>query len=146
MKKFLILFVLVFLVPFFYGCNKESDNKISIYISEIDISSLNNKNILEIINDKNLKEGIYNIKTKNNNYIFFNGKKNEYIDISSKLDDHTLTINCNTSFSSKNTKKLYVIAKRSSISSSNQNTYYSNILLKINNKDSSFIKSYYFKN
>lgn len=138
MRKTLLLIILVSTSIIFYGCNKNSNEDSPVSLSSIDISSLNNKKILDIIYDKDLDEGVYQIITDNNNYIFFKGIKNEYIDISSKLDDKTLIISCNTKSSSKNSNKLYVVREKNATSSKEKNVFFDTILLKIHDKEVPF--------
>ena len=70
MRKALLLIILISTTIIFYGCNKNSneDNPISLY--SVDISSLNNKKILDVIHDEGLEEGVYQIITDSNKYIF----------------------------------------------------------------------------
>ena len=138
MRKALLLIILISTTIIFYGCNKNSneDNPISLY--SVDISSLNNKKILDIIHDESLEEGVYQIITDSNKYIFFKGLKNEYVDIDSTLDNKTLIISCNTSPSSEHSNKLYVIREKNTTSSNDKNIFFDTILLKINDKKVSF--------
>ena len=59
MRKSLLLIILISTTIIFYGCNKNSneDNPVSLY--SVDISSLNNKKILDVIHDESLEEGEY---------------------------------------------------------------------------------------
>lgn len=134
MRKVLLFTILIF-TTIFYGCNKSSIENSPVSIYPVDIGSLNNNKILNIIYDDSLEEGAYQIITDSNNYIFFKGIKNEYIDINSTLDDKTLIINCNTSPSTKNSNKLYVIREKNTNSSSTENIFYDAMLLKINNRE-----------
>ncbi len=138
MRKALLLIILISTTIIFYGCNKNSneDNPISLY--SVDISSLNNKKILDVIHDEGLEEGVYQIITDSNKYIFFKGLKNEYVDIDSTLDDKTLIISCNTSPSSEDSNKLYVIREKNTTSSSYKNIFFDTILLRINDKEVPF--------
>lgn len=142
MKKILLLIILISAAIIFYGCNKNSNEDSPISLSSIDISSLNNKEILDVIYDSDLEEGVYRITTKNNSYIFFKGIKNEYIDVGLHLEDKTLIINCNTTSSSQETSKLYVIKEKGSTSSRDKNIFFDTIRLKINNKEVPFNSVY----
>ncbi|HBI93726.1 MAG TPA: hypothetical protein DDY58_15630 [Terrisporobacter glycolicus] len=142
MKKILLLIILISTAIIFYGCNKNSNEDSPISLSSIDISSLNNKEILDVIYDSDLEEGVYRITTKNNSYIFFKGIKNEYIDVGLHLEDKTLIINCNTTSSSQETSKLYVIKEKGSTSSRDKNIFFDTIMLKINNKEVPFNSVY----
>lgn len=142
MKKILLLIILISTAIIFYGCNKNSNEDSPISLSSIDISSLNNKEILDVIYDSDLEEGVYRITTKNNSYIFFKGIKNEYIDVGLHLEDKTLIINCNTTSSSQETSKLYVIKEKGSTSSRDKNIFFDTIRLKINNKEVPFNSVY----
>ncbi|UPA29621.1 hypothetical protein L0P85_13625 [Terrisporobacter glycolicus] len=64
MKKILLLIILISTAIIFYGCNKNSNEDSPISLSSIDISSLNNKEILDVIYDSDLEEGVYRITTK----------------------------------------------------------------------------------
>ena len=134
MRKVLLFTILIF-TTIFYGCNQSSIENSPVSIYPVDIGSLNNNKILNIIYDDSLEEGVYQIITDSNNYIFFKGIKNEYIDIHSTLDNKTLIINCNTSPSSKNSNKLYVIREKNTNASSTENIFYDSMLLKINNRE-----------
>lgn len=138
MRKTLLLIILISTTIIFYGCNKNlnEDNPISLY--SVDISSLNNKKILDVIYYESLEEGVYQIITDSNKYIFFKGLKNEYVDIDSTLDDKTLIISCNTSPSSEDSNKLYVIREKNTTSSSDKNIFFDTILLRINDKEVPF--------
>lgn len=140
MKKVLLLALLI-ATTVLYGCTKSTIENSSVSIYSVDIEALNNNKILNIIHDDSLEEGIYKITTDNNIYIFFKGLKNEYLDISSKLDNKTLIVYCNSSPSLKNTNKLYVIREKNTTSSGTKNMLFDEILLKVNNKEVSFIKS-----
>ena len=142
MKKILLLIILISAAIIFYGCNKNSNEDSPISLSSVDISSLNNKEILDVIYDSDLEEGVYRITTKNNSYIFFKGIKNEYIDVGLHLEDKTLIINCNTTSSSQETSKLYVIKEKGSTSSKDKNIFFDTIMLKINNKEVPFNSVY----
>lgn len=142
MKKNILIFVLIFSSLIFYGCSKNKTDNNLVSLSTIDISALNNKNILNIVNDENLQEGVYEIITKENKYIFFNGIKNEFKDVNSYLEDKTFIIKSNTISSSESNKKLYVIRKKNTIYSEDENVLYDSISIFINEKKSSFSNVY----
>lgn len=142
MKKNILIFVLIFSSLIFYGCSKNKIDNNLVSLSTIDISALNNKNILNIVNDENLQEGVYEIITKENKYIFFNGIKNEFKDVNSYLEDKTFIIKSNTISSSESNKKLYVIRKKNTIYSEDENVLYDSISIFINEKKSSFSNVY----
>ncbi|WP_297135558.1 hypothetical protein [Terrisporobacter sp.] len=142
MKKNILIFVLIFSSLIFYGCSKNKIDNNLVSLSTIDISALNNKNILNIVNDENLEEGVYKIITKENKYIFFNGIKNEFKDVNSYLEDKTFIIKSNTISSSESNKKLYVIRKKNTIYSEDENVLYDSISIFINEKKSSFSNVY----
>lgn len=143
MRKALLLFILIITLSTFYGCSKDN-NESPVALSRVDIDSLNNINIVNVINDNNLKKGVYKIETTNNNYIYFNGIKIEYTDILCRLEDKNLVISCNTSTSSVDNKKLYVIKEKSNTSYNNQSSFYEILTLEINNKESHFTNIYSF--
>ncbi|MCC3867376.1 hypothetical protein [Terrisporobacter mayombei] len=138
MRKRLLLIILISTAIVFYGCNKNSKEDSPVSLSSVDISSLNNKKILDVIYDNDLEEGVYQIITSNNKYIFFKGVKNEYIDVSSDLEDKILVINCNTISSSEEVNKLYVIREKNSTSSKDKNLFFDTIMLEVNNKEVPF--------
>lgn len=138
MRKILLLIIFISTTIIFYGCNKHSNEDSPVSLSCVDISSLNNKKILNIIYDESLEEGVYQIVTNSNKYIFFKGIKNEYTNINSTLDDKTLIINCNTTSSSEYSNKLYVITEKNTTSSEDKNIFFNTIILKINNKETHF--------
>ncbi len=142
MKKNILILVLIFSSLIFYGCSKNKIDNNLVSLSTIDISALNNKNILNIVNDENLQEGVYEIITKENKYIFFNGIKNEFKDVNSYLEDKTFIIKSNTISSSESNKKLYVIRKKNTIYSEDENVLYDSISIFINEKKSSFSNVY----
>lgn len=137
MRK-VLLFALLISTTILYGCTKSTIENSPVSIYSVDIEALNNNKILNIIYDNSLEEGVYKITTDNNVYIFFKGIKNEYMDVSSKLDNKTLIITCNSSPSLKNSNKLYVIRDKNTTSSSTKNILFDKILLKVNNTEVSF--------
>ncbi len=138
MKK--LLFILVIIISLFClcGCNNNSDEKIPISLNSIDISSLSNEDILNIINDDNLEEGLYKISTKNNDYIFFNGLEVEYENINLNLENKVLTISYDVSYNDSKSKKLYVLTQRNMTSSGDKSILFDKITLISNNKETSF--------
>lgn len=134
MRKTLLLIILISTSIIFYGCSENSNEDSPVSLLSVDINSLNNKKILDIVYNDNLMDGVYQIVTTNNNYIFFNGIKNEYSYITLNLEDKTLIINCKTISSSKINKKLYVIREKSNTSSNDKSIFFDTILLKINDK------------
>ena len=138
MRKILLVFILIFSSIFFYGCNKNTTNDDLVYLLSIDIEALSNKDILNIINDENLQEGIYEIITDKNKYIFFNGLNKEFIDINSSLEDNILVIKSNTSLSSQNSKKLYLIKESNTTSSNDNSIFYDTIKILVDDSEVSF--------
>lgn len=109
MKKIMLSLVVIFSSLIFYGCSQNKSEYNLASLSKIDISALSNNDILNIINDEDLQEGVYEIITEENKYIFFNGIKNEFKEINSYLEDKTFIIKANTASSLDINKKLYVI-------------------------------------
>lgn len=138
MRKTLLLIILISITIIFYGCNKNSNEDSPISLYSVDISSLNNKKILNVIHDESLEEGVYQIITDSNKYIFFKSLKNEYVDIDSTLNNKTLIISCNTSPSSEDSNKLYVIREKNTTFSNDKNIFFDTILLKINDNQVPF--------
>lgn len=126
----------------FYGCSQNKSEYNLVYLSKIDISTLSNNDILNIINDENLQEGVYEIITKENKYIFFNGIKNEFKEINSYLKYKTFIIKASTASSLDINKKLYVIREKNTTYSKNKNTSYDTINILTNKKESSFSNIY----
>ena len=140
MRKNLALILILFTSMCFYGCNKNNNEKCPVCLAPIDINSLSNKKIIDIVDNNDLEEGIFKIKTKTNDYIFFYGKNIDYIDISTNLENNILIVSCNTTSSTSKNKYLYLIREQST--TSKNNSFYKNITLKINNKQISFNKIY----
>ena len=126
----------------FYACSQNKSEYNLVYLSKIDISTLINNDILNIINDENLQEGVYEIITKENKYIFFNGIKNEFKEINSYLKYKTFIIKASTASSLDINKKLYVIREKNTTYSKNKNTSYDTINILINEKESLFSNIY----
>lgn len=144
MKKFLLLFMLIITTYIVYGCNNNNDNESPVSLYKVDINSLNNKNMINVVQNSTLKEGIYKIETDNNNYIFFNGITNEFSDISCRLKDKKLIISCSTLSSRENTKKLYVIREQNTTSYDNKSIFFNDLILEVNNKKVPFTHIYSF--
>lgn len=142
MKKIILSLVVIFSSLIFYGCSQNKSEYNLISLSKIDISALSNNDILNIINDKNLQEGVYEIITEENKYIFFNGIKNEFKEINSYLEDKKFIIKANTASSLNINKKLYVIREKNTTYSGNENASYDTINILINEKESSFSNIY----
>ncbi|MBC6696158.1 hypothetical protein H9L25_05160 [Terrisporobacter mayombei] len=142
MKKIMLSLVVIFSSLIFYGCSQNKSEYNLASLSKIDISALSNNDILNIINDEDLQEGVYEIITEENKYIFFNGIKNEFKEINSYLEDKTFIIKANTASSLDINKKLYVIREKNTTYSGNENASYDTIDILINEKESSFSNIY----
>lgn len=142
MKKIILSLVVIFSSLIFYGCSQNKSEYNLASLSKVDISVLSNNDILNIINDENLQEGVYEIITEENKYIFFNGIKNEFKEINSYLEDKTFIIKANTASSLDINKKLYVIREKNTTYSGNENASYDTINILINEKESSFSNIY----
>ena len=86
------------------------------------------------------KEGVYQINTKSNTYIFFNGIENEFTDIKCSLDNKTLNIesNKNKLDSSSPSQNLYVIYQKNTTITNDKAVFFDTIKLVIDNKESNF--------
>ncbi|MEG0050959.1 MAG: hypothetical protein RR712_02170 [Terrisporobacter sp.] len=142
MRKKILLICLILVIPLFIISCKKTDDSSPVTLNIVDIDVLSNKDLLSIVNDDSLDEGVYLIQTKSNKYIFFNGKKNSYIDIYCSLDNETLIINATTKSNVDDNKKLYLIQEKNTTSSNERSQFYQNITLIINNKESSFNSSF----
>lgn len=142
MKKIMLLLIVIFSSLIFYGCSQNKAEYNLVSLSKVDISALSNNDILNIINDEDLQEGVYEIITEENKYIFFNGIKNEFKEINSYLEDKTFIIKANTASSLDINKKLYVIREKNTTYSGNENASYDTINILINEKESSFSNIY----
>ncbi len=142
MKKIMLLLIVIFSSLIFYGCSQNKSEYNLVSLSKIDISALSNNDILNIINDENLQEGVYEIITEENKYIFFNGIKNEFKEINSYLEDRIFIIKTSTASSLDINKKLYVIREKNTTYSGNENASYDTINILINEKESSFSNIY----
>lgn len=142
MKKIMLLLIVIFSSLIFYGCSQNKSEYNLVSLSKIDISALSSNDILNIINDENLQEGVYEIITEKNKYIFFNGIKNEFKEINSYLEDRIFIIKTSTASSLDINKKLYVIREKNTTYSGNENASYDTINILINEKESSFSNIY----
>lgn len=138
MRKTLLLIILISTTVMFFACNKSSDEDNPVSLYSVDINSLNNQKILNVINDENLDDGVYQIITNSNNYIFFKGIENKYTNIRSMLEDKTLIISCYREPSSENNDKLYVIREKNTTSPNDKSIFFDTIILNINDKEVPF--------
>ena len=74
MKKILLITLIISSI-FFFGCSNSNDSENMVKLNKIDISALNNRKIKNIIDDTSLEEGVYQINTSSNTYIYFLGFK-----------------------------------------------------------------------
>lgn len=140
MKKFSIM-ALILIAIFTFGCSKEITSDDTVKLNNIDISSINNEQIKDFLDEVSKKEGIYKIETKSNTYIFFNEIKNEFIDVNCSVEDNTLNIKANkTKLKSpaSPSQKLYVIYQKNTTISNDKTIYFNNIKLIIDDKESNF--------
>lgn len=137
-KKYMIIYLLLIIPLFLISCKKE-DNDIPISLNTVDINAINNNKLLQIIDDDSLDGGIYLIQTKSNQYVYFNGNKKGYNNISCTLDNKTLIITANTE-ENKN-KKLYLINQKNITSSDEKNQFYDTIKLIVNDEEVNFSNS-----
>ncbi|MFQ9287719.1 MAG: hypothetical protein ACLR3X_06035, partial [Intestinibacter bartlettii] len=111
MKKFSII-ALILMTIFTFGCSKKDTSDNMVKLNKVDISAISNQQIKNFLTEASEQEGIYKIETKSNTYIYFNGIKNEFIDINCSVEDNTLNIESNKSKLESNdspSQKLYVI-------------------------------------
>ena len=147
MKKLLLITLIISSILCF-GCSKNNDDSdIMVKLNKVDISAISNPKIKNIINDDSLEEGVYQINTSSNTYIYFLGIENEFSDISCNLEDYTLNIVAslnkkdNPDDSKELSQKLFVIYQKNTTISDDKTKYYDTIKLTINNKESSFKSS-----
>lgn len=136
MKK-ILLSILVISTIFCFGCNKD-DNSDMVQLNPIDITALSNKDIKDVVEDDSLDEGVYQINTSSKKYIYFYGKKHNFIDIDCTLENKTLIISASTEKSSSISKQLFVIYEKNTTSSDNKLTYFDTINLSIDKKNVPF--------
>lgn len=96
MKKFSII-ALILMTIFTFGCSKKDTSDNMVKLNKVDISAISNQQIKNFLTEASEQEGIYKIETKSNTYIYFNGIKNEFIDINCSVEDNTLNIESNKS-------------------------------------------------
>ena len=143
MKKLLII-TLILSAVFCFGCSSKNDDSSNmVKLNKVDISALSNQKIKNIIDDTSLEEGVYQIKTKSNNYIFFYGIKNKFTDIICSVEDNTLNIcatyeKLDSSNEASPFKKLFVIYEKNTTISDDKTVYFDKIKLTIDGKDSNF--------
>lgn len=147
MKKLSII-ILITLAIFAIGCTKKDTSDNMVKLNKVDISAINNQQIKTFLTEASQKEGIYKIETKSNTYIYFNGIKNEFIDINCNVEDNTLNIKANTNKLESNdspSHKLYVIYQKNTTISNDKTVYFDTIKLSIDNKESTFKKVFVIK-
>lgn len=139
MKKLSIV-ILVIIALFAFGCKKEDTSNNMVKLNRVDISSISNTQLKNFINEASQKEGVYQINTKSNTYIFFNGIENEFTDIKCSLDNKTLNIesNKNKLDSSSPSQNLYVIYQKNTTITNDKAVFFDTIKLVIDNKESNF--------
>lgn len=144
MKKVLLITLIISSI-FCFGCShKNDDSDIMVKLNKVDISSLSNPKIKNIINDTCLEEGVYQIKTKSNTYIYFLGIENEFTDITCNVEDNTLNIVASlnkkdsSDDSNKLSQRLFVIYQKNTTISDEKTDYYDTINLIVNDKDINF--------
>ena len=140
MKKILIITLIISSI-FCFGCSNSNDSENMVKLNKIDISALNNRKIKNIIDDTSLEEGVYQINTSSNTYIYFLGFKNEFTDISCNIEDDTLNIVASLSKKDNTeelSQKLFVIYQKNTTVSDDKVNYYDNIKLTVDDKESSF--------
>ena len=147
MKKFSII-ALILMTLFTFGCSKKDTSDNMVKLNKVDISAISNQQIKNFLTEASEHEGIYKIETKSNTYIYFNGIKNEFIDINCSVEDNTLNIESNTNKLKNNdsqSQKLYVIYQKNTTISNDKTVYFDTIKLTINGKESSFKNSFVIK-
>lgn len=140
MKKIFIIALIISSI-FCFGCSHKGDSETMVKLNKIDISALSNRKIKNIIDDSSLEEGVYQINTKSNTYIYFLGVKNEFTDIKCDIEDDTLNIGAslNKKDNSKElSQKLFVVYQKNNTVSDDKANYYDNIKLTVDGKASSF--------
>ena len=140
MKKLSIV-ILVIIALFAFGCKKEDTSNNMVKLNRVDISSISNTQLKNFINEASQKEGVYQINTKSNTYIYFNGIKNEFIDINCSVENNILNIESNTNKLENNdsqSQKLYVIYQKNTTITNDKAVFFDTIKLVIDNKESNF--------
>ena len=144
MKKLLLITLIISSILCF-GCSKNNDDSdIMVKLNKVDISAISNPKIKNIINDDSLEEGVYQINTSSNTYIYFLGIENEFSDISCNLEDYTLNIVASlnkkdsSDDSNKLSQRLFVIYQKNTTISDEKTDYYDTINLIVNDKDINF--------
>ncbi|MGN1033930.1 MAG: hypothetical protein ACI4PU_10675 [Intestinibacter sp.] len=144
MKK-LLLIILILSTVFSFGCSNKDNSSNTVKLNKVDISALSNQKIKNIIDDTSLEEGVYQINTKSNTYIYFYGIENEFTDIGCSIEDNTLNISAtsNALNSSDNSsfKKLFVIYQKNTTISDDKTVYFDKINLTIDDKNTNFKNS-----
>ncbi len=140
MKK-LLLIILILSTLLCFGCSKNDSSDSMVKLNKVDISSLSNQQMKRFIDESSKDEGVYQIQTKSNTYIYFCGIENEFIDINCNVEDNTLNIQANLNklkSDNSQSQKLYVIYQKNTTSSGEKSIYFNTIKLSINGKNSSF--------
>lgn len=147
MKK-LYITLLIIITIFTFGCSKNNTSDNMVKLNKVDISAISNQQIKNFINEVSQEEGIYKIDTKANTYIYFNGIKNEFIDINCNVESNILNIEANTNKLKNNdlpSQKLYVIYQKNTTISNDKTVYFDTIKLIIDGKESNFKNSFVIK-
>ncbi len=140
----IILFLLLFVAGCFDGKLSQNDdryielNNKGIFINEIDISKLKDKELMQLAKDETLENGVYGYSyaDKNRFYIFFNGVDSSYNNILFSLDNNALTIVYETQHNKDSRNiSLFLIEKKSEDS-------FDTIALINNNKNDHFATIY----
>ena len=144
MKKLLLITLIISSILCFGCSHKNDDLDNMVKLNKVDITSLSNPQIKNIINDTPLEESVYQIKTNSNTYIYFLGIENEFTDITCDVEDNILNISAslnkkdNSDDSSELSQKLFVIYQKNTTISDEKASYYDTINLIVNDKDTNF--------
>lgn len=144
MKKFSII-ILIIITIFAFGCSKKDASDNMVKLNKVDISAINNSQIQNFLDEASKAEGVYKIDTTSNTYIYFNGIKNEFVDINCKIKDDTLNIIANKSKLESNdspSQKLYVVYQKNTTISNDKTIYFDTIKLTVDDKESRFKNSF----
>ena len=147
MKKLSII-ALIIMTIFTFGCSKKDTSDNMVKLNKVDISAISNQQIKDFLAEASEQEGIYKIETKSNTYIYFNGIKNEFIDINCNVEDNILDIESNKIKLESNdspSQKLYVIYQKNTTISNDKTVYFDTIKLIVDGKESSFKNSFVIK-